>query len=72
MIVKAPSALIIQMVSVKEGEKVKEGDTLMMGEVMKNMIFIASPTAGKISRIYYSPGALVQEGASLIKIEEGE
>lgn len=54
---------------VRTGDKVKEGQTLLIVEAMKVMNPIRSPRAGTVARIIVQNGAPVEYGEALIVIE---
>jgi len=54
---------------VRVGDKVKEGQTLLIVEAMKVMNPIRSPRSGTIARIIVQNGAPVEYGEALIVIE---
>lgn len=54
---------------VKTGDKVSEGDTLLIVEAMKTMNQIPAPRSGTIKRILVEDGAPVEFGAPLMIIE---
>ena len=54
---------------IKLGQKVAEGDTLLIVEAMKTMNHIPSPRAGTIKRILIEDGAAVEFGAPLVILE---
>ncbi len=54
---------------VKVGDTVSEGQTLLIIEAMKVMNPLASPRAGKVTRILVSDGEPVEFGALLLIIE---
>ncbi len=54
---------------VKVGDKVSEGDTLLIVEAMKTMNQIPAPKAGTVKRILVENGAPVEFGAPLMIIE---
>ena len=59
-------------VAVKPGDDVKRGATLMVLEAMKMEHSIAAPMDGKIDRVFFKAGDLVEEGAELLAfVEEG-
>jgi 3-methylcrotonyl-CoA carboxylase alpha subunit len=62
----APMPGKVIQVSVKPGDAVKRGATLMVLEAMKMEHSIAAPMDGKIERVFYKAGDLVEEGAELI------
>ncbi|MGJ8545077.1 MAG: acetyl-CoA carboxylase biotin carboxyl carrier protein [Sulfitobacter sp.] len=51
------------------GDKVAEGDTLLIVEAMKTMNHIPAPRAGSVKRILVEDGAAVEFGAPLVIIE---
>ena len=54
---------------VKIGDKVSEGQTLLIVEAMKTMNQIPSPVAGTVKRLLVEDGAPVEFGAPLMIIE---
>jgi acetyl-CoA carboxylase biotin carboxyl carrier protein len=54
---------------VSVGDKVAEGDTLLIVEAMKTMNHIPAPKAGTIKRILVGDGDSVEFGAPLVIIE---
>ena len=54
---------------VSVGDKVAEGDTLLIVEAMKTMNHIPAPRAGTVKRILVEDGAAVEFGAPLAIIE---
>ena len=54
---------------VRVGDSVSEGQTLLIIEAMKVMNPLASPRAGKVTRILVSDGEPVEFGALLLVIE---
>ena len=59
-------------VDVKPGDKVKEGDILLIIEAMKMENEIAAPMAGTVKEVAVNPGARVSEGDLLVQIEGAE
>ena len=57
------------MHSIKVGDKVKEGDTLLIIEAMKVMNQIASPKSGTVKEILFSDAQPVEFGEPLCIIE---
>ena len=51
------------------GDRVSEGDTLLIVEAMKTMNHIPAPRAGTVKRILVEDGAAVEYGAPLMIIE---
>lgn len=54
---------------VQIGQKVAEGDTLLIVEAMKTMNHIPSPRAGTVKRILIDDGSPVEFGAPLMVVE---
>ena len=54
---------------VKVGDKVSEGDTLLIVEAMKTMNQIPAPKSGTVKRILVEDGAPVEFGAPLMIVE---
>ncbi|MFD0858933.1 acetyl-CoA carboxylase biotin carboxyl carrier protein [Roseovarius aquimarinus] len=54
---------------VSVGDKVSEGDTLLIIEAMKTMNHIPAPRAGTVKRILVEDGGAVEYGAPLMIIE---
>ena len=51
------------------GDKVSEGDTLLIVEAMKTMNHIPAPRAGTVKRILVEDGAAVEFGSPLVILE---
>ena len=54
---------------VKVGDKVAEGDSLLIVEAMKTMNHIHAPRAGTVKRILVADGDPVEDGAPLMIVE---
>ncbi|MCV2893900.1 acetyl-CoA carboxylase biotin carboxyl carrier protein [Lentibacter sp. XHP0401] len=54
---------------VSVGQRVSEGDTLLIVEAMKTMNHIPAPKSGEVKRILVSDGDAVEYGAPLMIIE---
>ena len=54
---------------IKEGDAVKEGQTLLLIEAMKTMNPIRAPRAGKVAQIFATNAAPVEYGEVLLIIE---
>lgn len=54
---------------VKVGDKVSEGDTLLIVEAMKTMNHIPAPKGGTVKRILVEDGAAVEFGSPLVIVE---
>lgn len=66
--VKSPMPGNILKINVTVGQKVNEGDTLLVLEAMKMENEIAAPKAGTVAQIIVSNGAVVETGAPLVVI----
>ena len=67
-VVKSPMPGNILKINVTVGQKVNEGDTLLVLEAMKMENEIAAPKAGTVAQIIVFKGAVVETGAPLIVI----
>ena len=65
-VVKSPGNIL--KINVTVGQKVNEGDTLLVLEAMKMENEIAAPKAGTVAQIIVSKGAVVETGAPLVVI----
>ncbi len=66
--IKAPMPGIILSINVKEGQEVKEGETLLILEAMKMENAIGSPKDGVIKSIFIKSGETVEKGELLIEM----
>ena len=66
--VKAPLPGIISSISVKVGDQVNVGDTVLVLEAMKMQNNIEAEYAGTVTSIVVNPGDSVMEGATLLTI----
>lgn len=64
--VNAPMPGNILRIDVKEGDKVKAGQTLLILEAMKMENEIASPKDGTVVQIVTAKGAIVETGTPLV------
>ena len=53
----------------EEGSEVSEGETILILEAMKMEHAIRADKAGKVKKIFYKPGELVQGGVALAEVE---
>ncbi len=67
--INAPIPGIINDVSVKAGDEVKEGQLLFILEAMKMEQEIASPSSGKVKEVNVKKGDSVTEGQLLLRLE---
>ena len=54
---------------VNEGDKIKEGETILIIEAMKTMNQIQATKSGVISKIFVENGSPIDYGASLVEIK---
>ena len=66
--IKAPMPGLILKVNVSEGQKVKEGDILVILEAMKMENTLTSPNEGIIKSISVEKGKTVEKGEVLIEL----
>ncbi len=57
---------------VKEGEWIKEDQDIVEVETDKALVIIPSPYAGKVVKLHWNAGDLIEVGQVLMSIEEGE
>lgn len=67
--VKAPLPGTISSIKVKVGDKVNNGDIVLVLEAMKMQNNIEAEAAGTVASINVNPGDAVMEGAVLLTIE---
>ena len=67
--VKAPMPGLILKVRKKTGEKVEQGESVIILEAMKMENDIKSPVSGVIENISVSEGSAVEKGVTLFSIE---
>mgnify|MGYP002381625927 CR=1 FL=1 len=68
--VNSPIAASVWQVTVQPGQRVQQGDRLLVLEAMKMEIAIAAPSAGIVRSLECAPGAVVYPGQHLVTIEE--
>jgi len=68
----APMPGMVTVLSVKEGQKVKRGATLLVLEAMKMENSLVAPFDGTVAALNVKLGEQVQEGAVLVRIEKGK
>ena len=64
----APMPGTILDVMVKKGQRVREGQTLLVMEAMKMEHRIQAPRAGEVTEVYFQTGERVDMGANLVEI----
>jgi biotin carboxyl carrier protein len=67
---KAPMPGTIIEMLVKQGQRVREGQTLLVMEAMKMEHRIQAPKAGKVNKVHYERGERVDMGSVLIEIDD--
>ncbi|MBR0207481.1 MAG: biotin/lipoyl-binding protein [Oscillospiraceae bacterium] len=67
-VVKSPMPGNILKIVVSQGQKVKEGDVLIVLEAMKMENEIVAPRAGSVAQIAVSKGQVVETGSPLVVI----
>lgn len=67
--IKAPMPGLILNVNIKEGQEVKEGETLVILEAMKMENIIESPNDGIIKSVHIKNGETVEKGVLMIELE---
>ena len=70
--VKAQMPGKILQVSVKAGERVSKGQSLLLMESMKMELSLDAPVEGTVSKILVKPEQMVGQGELLLEIEENE
>lgn len=66
--IKAPMPGLILSLNVEEGQKVTEGETLLILEAMKMENSITAPNDGIIKSVNVKSGAAVEKGALMIEM----
>ena len=67
-VVKSPMPGNILKINVSLGQKVKEGDVLIVLEAMKMENEIVAPKAGSVAQVAVSKGQVVETGSPLVVI----
>lgn len=65
----APMPGKVVRIVIEEGQEVKKGDSLIILEAMKMEHTIRAPADGKVKKVNYRVGDLVEEKAELVEIE---
>jgi biotin carboxyl carrier protein len=66
--IKAPMPGLILKIAVKEGQKVIEGQTLLILEAMKMENAICAPNDGSVKKIFVKKGGKVEKGEFMIEM----
>lgn len=64
----SPMPGVIVDIPVKNGDRVRKGETILVQEAMKMQMKIRTPEAGTVSRINTSTGSQVEKGELLVVI----
>lgn len=67
-VVKSPMPGNVLKINVQQGQKVNEGDVLIVLEAMKMENDIVAPKAGTVAQLVVSKGTVVETGAPLVVI----
>ena len=67
--VMAPMPATVVTINAAAGQRVKEGDTIIVLEAMKMELPIRSPRSGIVKAVHCAKGDLVQPGVTLLEIE---
>ena len=67
-VVKSPMPGNVLKVNVTQGQKVSEGDVLLILEAMKMENEVAAPKSGTVAQIVAAPGTVVETGSPLVVI----
>lgn len=69
---KAPMPSLVVNVPVKEGDRVKKGDAVVVLESMKTEMVLRATCDGVVSSVGCAKGDMVDEGRELVAIDEDE
>ncbi|MCF6168754.1 acetyl-CoA carboxylase biotin carboxyl carrier protein subunit [Lutibacter sp.] len=67
--IKSPMPGLILSINVEKGQKVTEGETLLILEAMKMENTISSPKEGVVKSIHVKKGETVEKGELMIELE---
>jgi len=67
--IKAPISGIVVRVNVKEGDRVAEGDVVIVLESMKMQMLLQSPVSGIVKSVHVNLGLQLSKGDLIVKIE---
>ena len=65
----SPMPATVVSINTAVGQKVNEGDTVIVLEAMKMELPIKAPRAGVVKAVHCAKGDLVQPGVSLLELE---
>lgn len=68
--ISAPISGIVVAVNIRVGDKVSEGETLLILESMKMQMMIKSPCTGSVLSVDVKPGSQVTKGETLVRLKE--
>jgi 3-methylcrotonyl-CoA carboxylase alpha subunit len=69
-VIEAPMPGQVRSVQAKAGDVVAKGDRLVVVEAMKMEHSLTAPRDGTVAEVLTAPGAQVEAGAALIRLEE--
>jgi biotin carboxyl carrier protein len=67
--IKAPISGLVVTVKAQSGDKVAEGDVMVVLESMKMQMLIKAPISGIVASVNVQPGAQLAKGDLMVKIE---
>lgn len=70
MIVNSPMPAKVILVRVKVGDRLVEGDELVVIESMKMEIPVSAPVGGVIEQLFVQVGQAVEAGTQLVEINQ--
>jgi acetyl-CoA carboxylase carboxyltransferase component/biotin carboxyl carrier protein len=70
--VVAPVPAAVTALCVHEGDRVREGDRVVLLEVMKMELAVTAPAAGRVARVLVSPASRVVAGQPLVLLDTAE
>jgi biotin carboxyl carrier protein len=62
---------IIQKIHVREGQKVAEGDSMLILEAMKMQNDVPAPRDGRVKAVLVYEGQMATKGQALVELEPG-
>ena len=67
--IKAPISGVVVKVNVKEGDRVAEGDVVVVLESMKMQMLLQAPVGGIVKSVHVNLGLQLAKGDLIVKIE---